>query len=280
MKLGFCTNLCPFSNALMDPAFTDSDAAEFRENLKAIKAAGYDFVEYPVGLLRPEKETSELRLLQVHSLDQELVPEVFNCFIPPTLKVVGNNVNTAKIEAYVKVALERVKKLGAKLVVFGSGAARRTDDDVPHSTVRKQLVDFLRLCGDCARQHGLAIVVEPLNRQETNVINSLSEAGSLVREVNMKEIGIVADLHHMEVEKEPLSVLKSVSEYVWHAHIADSDRLVPGSGSYDCRGFFRMLREIRYAGRMSVECIVSDFGIEIDSAAKFLRRLSTEVDLP
>jgi sugar phosphate isomerase/epimerase len=54
-------------------------------------------------------------------------------------------------------------------------------------------------------------------------------------------------------------------------HVADTDRLYPGSGKYDYQGFVRSLADAGYDERLSVECNFRDFDREVPQSIRFLR---------
>jgi sugar phosphate isomerase/epimerase len=118
------------------------------------------------------------------------------------------------------------------------------------------------------------VAIEPLNRGECNIITSYGEGVALARAVNRPNIQVLADIYHLEVESEPVSVIRAGADRLAHVHLADSGRLYPGSGTYPLREMFATLHELGYAGRASVECRWGDdFATEARRAAEFLRTL-------
>jgi len=100
----------------------------------------------------------------------------FNCFVPSAIKTVGPNVARDQVEAYVATTIRRAAAVRADLIVFGSGGSRRVPEGYARSAAWDQLVWFLGYCADHAEQHGLTIVIEPLNTNECNILNTYTES--------------------------------------------------------------------------------------------------------
>lgn len=94
----------------------------------------------------------------------------------------------------------------------------------------------------------------------------------LVRLVDHPHFKLLADSYHMDEVGEPVSTLQKVYPALDHVHTADTGRRRPGAGEYDHMTLFRALKEVGYAGGVSVECRWDDFDNEAPLAASHLRR--------
>jgi sugar phosphate isomerase/epimerase len=103
-------------------------------------------------------------------------------------------------------------------------------------------------------------------------VNSLSEAVRYAKLINRHNVKLVADIYHMREQQEPLSEIGVYKDWLAHVHLADTNRRNPGSGSYDYSTFFCQLNDARYAGRLTVECILEEPEREMKFSAAFLRR--------
>lgn len=235
-------------------------------------AAGFDFIECKVTSLLPD-ETDETSAPIIAQHCASPVPvAAFNVFLPRDLKIVGPSVDSTRIERYVDNAMRRVAQVGARMVVFGSGAARAIPDGFSRQEAHNQTVAFLRRVDDAAQHHGITVVIEPLNSKESNTILSVAEGAELAREVNRPSIQLLADFYHMDEEQEPLSHLTRYAEWIKHIHVADTGRGAPGSGQYPYAEFAEQLRQMDYKGMVSIECRWGDFAAEARPATEFLRR--------
>ena len=158
-------------------------------------------------------------------------------------------------------ALARAKKVGVDTVVFGSGASRKIQDGFSREKAVEQLELVCRKYLDpIAAKNGITIVIEPLNKTETNIFNSVEEAMIFVNKLSLANVKCLADTYHMDLESEPYSNVRLAGNALRHAHIANPDgRVMPLAGDKnDYVPFMKYLREINYFGRLSVEAGVPE----------------------
>ena len=240
------------------------------EMSEAARIAGFDFIECTVRSLEPESDNFTPILEQYRAA--ALPVRAFNVFLPGDLKVTGPDIDWDRVARYVTEALQRVHTIGADIVVFGSGGARNVPDDYDFTAAERQLQRFLQLTGEIAQKYGITIAIEPLNRRESNVINTVPAGVALARTVDLPSVRVLADLYHMQLDDEPLTNVTEQGPWLSHVHVADSERYAPGTGDYPYAEFFRRLHEVGYDGLISVECKWRDFEAEAPAAVQFLRQ--------
>lgn len=123
---------------------------------------------------------------------------------------------------------------------------------------RDQALDFLtsalQAAGDAAAKHGLPFIYEPLNRYETNLFNRLAPAADYLDARGLKNIVLLADLFHMNIEEpDSAAALRDAARHVGHVHWADSNRQAMGFGHTDPAPILAALRDISYSGYLSAE---------------------------
>ncbi|MBS4176147.1 sugar phosphate isomerase/epimerase family protein [Lederbergia citrea] len=236
-----------------------------------VQAAGFDFIECTVVSLVPEKNDNEFAEVLKKYQESPVPIGACNVFLPGDMKIVGDTVNHNRIKTYVENALSRVKQIGADTIVFGSGGARTVPHGFSHDRAEEQIIQFLNLTADYAEPLDLTIVIEPLNKKESNIINSVREANDFAEIINRKSIQVLADFYHMDEEKEPLENMVKAQKNLKHIHVADTGRLAPGTGSYPYDHFVECLNRANYNGRVSIECGWNDFSNEIKNAREYLQ---------
>jgi sugar phosphate isomerase/epimerase len=277
MKLSCCAGLASFVPPTVDARQLDTSTI-YRSKLekapavlKTLLDAGCDFFEFGVGMLCPEAPISLFEGFKEVVNNYPLRAECFNSFIPADLKITGPRVDNARLTNYIAQATQRVAELGGEVIVFGSGGARSVPEGFSRHRARAQILEFLAIGAEHAWKHGIVIAIEPLNRLETNLINSIAEAVQYADEIARPEIKVLVDFYHLMVEGEPFDQIVNAGERVAHVHVADTDRLYPGSGKYDYQGFVRSLADAGYDERLSVECNFRDFDREVPQSIRFLR---------
>ena len=234
---------------------------------KSLKEIGFDFIECPVGMAMDMEEK------EIKQLDNNLPFYAFNCFIPGDLKICGEQVDFEKLEEYVTEACRKVNLLGGKRIVFGSGGARRIPDGFPREKAWEQIKEFLKMVAKPAEKYDITIAIEPLNKKETNVLNTLAESIRMAEEVNQpKIIKVLVDLYHLEEENESYEHIRDAGDLLAHIHVADTERLYPGSGNYDYDNLFDILDAINYNKGISIECRWDNKEEEVKKAYNFLNK--------
>ena len=279
MKLSCCAGLASFVPQTVDAKQLDTSSVyrskleKAPATLKTLSDAGCDFFEFGVGMLCPEAPKSLFEEFKALVANSPLRAECFNSFIPANLRVTGPDVDKVRLDNYLDGATERTAELGGEIIVFGSGGARHVPEGFSRKLAHDQILEFLGVAANYAQQHGLVIAIEPLNRSETNLINSIAEAVQYADEIARPEIKVLVDFYHQMVEGEAFDQIVRAGERIAHVHVADTDRLYPGSGKYDYQGFARSLADAGYNKRISVECNFRDFDQEVPQSIQFLREV-------
>jgi D-psicose/D-tagatose/L-ribulose 3-epimerase len=243
------------------------------KNIDAAKAAGFDYLELGTSEIAALSD-EEYEKAVAHIKQVGLPVPVTNLFLPAALKVTGPQIDRDQQMAYVKKAFARLSRLGTEIVVFGSGGARRVPDGFPKEDAFKQLVEFGKRIAPEARAHGLTVAIEPLRREETNIINSAAEGLELVTAIGDPNFQLMVDFYHLASEKEDPEIVVRAKEHIRHLHMANPQgRVFPLEwDEYDYAPFFATLRKIGYARRISVEASAKDFSSEAPKAIALLRR--------
>ena len=137
--------------------------------------------------------------------------------------------------------------------------AERLSDPGSYSSLEEAqdalLFEQLPSIGDEARARGVTLLLEPVNRFESEYLTSVTHAARLCNTLNHDHIGLTCDFFHMQIEE--LSVERSISEagkWIKHVHVAENTRVEPGPGSMDFMPGFRALKRIGYSGIIALEC--------------------------
>jgi sugar phosphate isomerase/epimerase len=242
------------------------------DRFEAAQAAGFDYVEINASRVAALTE-EEFQQLAGKVAQLRIPVAAANVFIPGAIKLTGPDVDPARQMAHVAATLGRLGRLGVQVVVFGSGGARRVPDGFSRDEAFTQLVDFCRRVAPVAREHGITIVVEPLRRQETNIINTAREGLALVNAVDRPEIRLLVDYYHLAEEGENADIIAEAGPLLAHTHIANpKGRVYPlGAGEADYAPFFSNLCKIGYQGRLSIEASTTDFASQAPQSLAFLR---------
>ena len=136
------------------------------------------------------------------------------------------------------------------------------------------LEELPELC-DEAQRLGILLLIEPVNRTESEYLHTLAHAASLCERVGHGSLGITCDFYHTEMEEaDPPGAIRAAGAWIRHVHVAERARTEPGSGTLDFAPGFRALKDIGYTGMIELECRRLSGPAErvLPASAEFLRR--------
>ncbi len=144
---------------------------------------------------------------------------------------------------------------------------------------RAWCVETLIEISEIASDYGVVVGLEPLNRFETDMVNTVDQALSIVREVGSPNLKIVLDTFHSNIEEKdiPASVRKIGKELLCHVQGNESDRGTPGTGHLEWEGIRDALNEIGYDGAVVIETFGQP-SKELAAAACIWRPLANSAD--
>jgi sugar phosphate isomerase/epimerase len=238
------------------------------EEAPIVLNAGFDYVELGASSLSEDA-----------SIYKDLPVEATNLFFPGTVKLFGPNATP-----YLEIArstVDRAAAIGVKLMVIGSGASRTAPDGTDRSIAEKEFLLVAAAVTDHAKQYGITIAPESLNRSETNIGNDLA---CLAEYLRWSGVGYTADSYHVLYEwHEDFPNEDAPSDEHWaaqvpflpsHVHIADLPRFAPKPSDPMVKGFAKRLLDLGYDGRVSLEYRRGpDFASELMTALADLKSL-------
>ncbi len=137
--------------------------------------------------------------------------------------------------------------------IIGSMQGRLSDEqdrEPSYGSLREALDDL----GKLASSHNVPLLLEPLNRYETNLLNRLEQTADFIRSLKTDNVRILADLFHMNIEESDVGqALRAAGSLIGHVHFADSNRQAVGFGHLDVAPVISALRQIGYTGYLSAE---------------------------
>lgn len=248
------------------------------DQMQAMQVRGFDYIEFALnGVAAMEIQDYEAIRKRIKS--SGIPCEVCNCFFPGSIKLTGPEADLKIIGEYAAKALKRAAELGVQVAVVGSGGSRRMPDGWDMERGTGQFAEALTVVGEKAAVHGIEIVIEPLNRGETNLVNSVREGLVLAKRVGSPNVSLLADFYHMRLESEGMESVIQAGSYLKHTHIANSQgRVFPldrKEDTYD--DFFSALRQIGYQGRISIETGGGNPETDAQPALKLMRELAGTV---
>ncbi len=166
--------------------------------------------------------------------------------------------------AQLKSQLSVMAEIGGRLAMTPASYgmfSTRLPPFVPPRSPAEDLQVLLEAFGALAAHaaaEGVVIALEPLNRYEDHMINTLGQAKALCTQIGSPAFGIAADTYHMNIEEaDPLQALVDAGPWIRHIQLSDSNRLEPDSGHLDWAATLRAIASIGYTDELAYECRLS-----------------------
>ena len=252
------------------------------QEIAALQARPFDYLEENVQrFLVPEQPQERFEEI-IHEVQSLALPiEACNSMLPADLLLIATpqqHVDTVRLERYIRTMLQRAEQVGIRVIVFGSGQARACPPGYDHNDAVNQLGMYLATWSEWAREHGVSIALEPLRYEETNILNTVTEGGTLVTKHVVSGATLLIDTYHMACNGEKPTDILPWTALISHVHVAEKqDRAAPGHYGEDLRPYFSALREGNYDSRISIECNWQDFANEVGPAIETVKRQWTNM---
>lgn|GEM_PF-16501 len=155
--------------------------------------------------------------------------------------------------------LEAIIRLASRLqaaVIIGGIRGRLTGAEQEQDRQREAAVETIRAAADYAAQLGVDVLLEPINRYETNFVNTLAEGARLIEQIGLPSLKLLADTFHMNIEEVNIQhALQGAGQHLGYVHLADNNRLAPGQGHIDFSQVISTLSRIGYRGYLVAEIL-------------------------
>ena len=250
----------PFRYAMCNESLQQLDWAE---QCKIVSEAGYAGIEIaPFTLVK--EDLRELKADRRREMARIMKDSGLECaglhwlLAPPPKGLHFTTPDTAvreKTVAYVNLLIDFCGDMGGKVMVFGSPNQRGTLGNTV-SEAKKILAAGLARVADHARARGLKILIEPLDKTQTDVVNTIMEAIEIVKAIDHPAVRTMFDFHNTKDETDSfVTLLKKYYSYIHHVHVMEMDgkHLGTGNGLNDYVAAFQYLKTVGYNEWVSTE---------------------------
>ena len=219
-----------------------------------VKNLGMDFIEIPLLCLETfDAKSVKKRLGQVGL--EAVTSTVLSSDTDITSEDAEIRANGVK---YLKACVQATSDIGMRnfsgviYSQFVKPAVKR-----PSEQAWRYSADCLRQVAHFAKDRGVQIGLEPVNRYETYLVNTCEQAIRLCEMIGEDNVKIHLDTYHMNIEEKSFyGATKLAGDRLMHYHLCENDRGIPGTGLVDWDSIFKALGEMNYQGHAAMESFV------------------------
>jgi sugar phosphate isomerase/epimerase len=247
----------------------------FIKDLDVIARAGYDCAELHVKEIMAFDEAGYKNALgKLRSCG--IPAEVFDNPIPLDSRVADPSFDLGFYRDFLEKAADRTAEMGARYFVFGNGKARSLPTEGDIAGAAKKFDDFFSMLLQIAAQRNITVLIEPLGKKLSNIVNNLPEAIAFIKKFGAANLKTFIDYRYMVELNRPLSDIVEYEPYIKHVHIDNPltifpERVVPRlDDGFNYSPFLDALKKISFKEIISIEASVfKDYEADIRSGIDF-----------
>ena len=168
---------------------------------------------------------------------------------------------------YLRECIDLAEKVGSEVVagaLYSTVGKRRFISQNEKKEEWSRAVESLKEMAAYAGDHNIKLAMEPLNRFENDMINTVEQGLDMISQVNSPNLGLLLDTFHMHIEeKDTKKAILAAGDRIFHMHTCENDRSIPGTGQVDWKGVSEALRTVNY----QKACVIEAFTPKLTSLA-------------
>ncbi|OMF26720.1 hypothetical protein BK133_19965 [Paenibacillus sp. FSL H8-0548] len=228
------------------------DPSKHLNLLSSIKNWGFDGVELAVDNMDAEDASAFGKILKELGLGSTGIAALDAASADPASSDARLRQNALDV---LKRAIINTQLIGAEVLCgpLFQGLGRFSGQG-PQPEEWGYAVETLRAAGEFAAKLGIKLALEPINRFEMYLVNTLEDGVRFVEEIGLPNVGLLADTHHGNIEELNVpEAWRRAAKHIVHVHISENNRGVPGSGHAVPKEIFDVLKEVDYEGWLTIE---------------------------
>jgi D-psicose/D-tagatose/L-ribulose 3-epimerase len=245
--------------------------------IKKVKNWGFDSIEIAI----EDPSHVDPLLLQKALSDSGLSCGSVCAAVGPGRDFRGSKQEQQTSMDYMKGLLDMMPVFGAGLLVGPLYSSVGRAEPKTQDEFKKQWDDVVKNLQELsayAAQRKVRLAIEPLNRYETDFINTCSQVLKLVDDIGNDAAGILLDTYHMNIEeKNSADAIRAAGGRLYHFHACGCDRGTPGNDHIEWKSIVTALKEIKYDGLAVIESFTTDVKV-IAKAASIWRQFEPSQD--
>jgi D-psicose/D-tagatose/L-ribulose 3-epimerase len=247
------------------------------EMAEKVKALGFDILEIAVEnpkLIDTRAVKTELEKTGMEGL-------VCGAFGPDRNLCSFDSSIRENAKTYIRWLIDFAAEIGSPTVsgpMYSAVGKDHLEDDIDRRKEWRLAVEGMREMADYAGSKNVKLAFEPLNRFETDLINTVGQGLDFIKDIDRDNVGFHLDTFHMHLEeKSSGAAIRAAGDRIFHFHACENDRGVPGSGQVRWDEIAAALKDSEYNGPVVIESFTSQVK-EIARAVCIWREIAPSQD--
>ena len=245
------------------------------EGLKAVSAAGFKYVE--LSLRSPTDVNPDELNKTLAELDLKITSVATGqaCLFDQLCLGNENEKQRNKAIDHFKSMALFARQINSGAIIIGGIRGRLAGNDAEFQRNFENGVVAIRECAEWADAHEMPLVIEPINRYETNWILTAEDGCNLLNKIGVDSVKLLLDTFHMNIEESSIvDAINKTGNRLGYVHFADNNRHAPGQGQTDFKGILAALERIGYSGPIVAEVLpLPDDLAAINKTADFWKKM-------
>lgn len=217
-----------------------------------LKKTGYDGIE----VFMAEQDVNVYKKFGDHLQSIGLEATCVTGMSPEENPVGADKAVREKAVARLKHAIDCAHALGSKIICgpFHSAFADFSNRRPPEEQEYAWSAEVLYAAGEYAKDAGIVLTIEALNRFECYLLNTMQQSLNLVNRIGHPNVKAMFDTHHANIEEKKLGdAIRTIAPVLAHVHISENDRGTPGMGHIQWDEVFSTLSAVNFQGWLTIE---------------------------
>lgn len=242
-----------------------------------VKEWGFDVIELPVENIGDWDPAAAAQLLRELGLDATVT-----LVMGEGRELVATDAATVtRTQDYLRGVVDAAHTVGAAVIAGPAYASVGRTWRMDYAERRRCYADLTANLGpvvDYAQQAGVQVAVEPLNRYETSLINTVDQGLDALAGLQDPGCGLLLDIYHMNIEETDIpAAIRRAGDRIAHVQVCANDRGAPGADHLPWPAIFQALDDVAYQGSLCIESFTAD-NATIATAASIWRPLARTQD--
>lgn len=266
MRFGASTFIwvSPFSNATLDL-------------IDKVRAFGFDIIEICI----EDPDTIKVDAIRARAEKAGIAVTVCGAFGPSRDLSSDDDAIRKNGLAYLRQCVDLAEALGSPFVsgpMYAAVGNTRQLDDEARGAQWSRAVASLQAAAAYAEKRSVQLAIEPLNRFETDLVNTVDQGLRMIHDIGGTNVGLLLDTFHMNIEEKDLpAAIRRAAGRIVEFHACSSDRGTPGEDHLPWKAIAGALRAARYDGPVVIEAFTPEIK-EIARAVSIWRPLAKSQD--